>query len=132
MPLVAGVAHAGKGLGAFSTCTRHDPTERAQLLSVHFTPGARTAWHKHPHGQVLHVTEGEGRVQTRGGPVETIRAGDTITFEPDEEHWHGASPTTFMTHLALQEADDEGVPAYWGDHVSDEEPSTSGSRLPSK
>ena len=98
-----------------------DPTSRAQLLSVHFTPGARTAWHRHPLGQVLHVTEGEGQVQTRGGPVEPIRAGDTITFAPDEEHWHGASPTTFMTHLALQEADDEGVPAYWGDHVTDAE-----------
>jgi quercetin dioxygenase-like cupin family protein len=98
-----------------------DPTERAQLLSVHFTPGARTAWHTHPFGQVLHVTEGEGRAQSKGGPVETIRAGDTITFAPGEEHWHGASPTTFMTHLALQEADDDGVPAHWGEHVTDEE-----------
>jgi len=98
-----------------------DPTSRAQLLSVHFTPGARTAWHRHPHGQVLHVTEGEGLVQSKGGSVESIRAGDTITFDPDEEHWHGASPTTFMTHLALQEADDDGTPAYWGEHVTDEE-----------
>lgn len=94
---------------------------RMRALSVHFNPGARTAWHTHPFGQVLHVVEGVGRVQSRGGPVEQIRAGDTIRFEPDEEHWHGAAPATFMTHLALQEADDEGVPAYWGEQVSDEE-----------
>jgi quercetin dioxygenase-like cupin family protein len=94
---------------------------RMRALSVHFTPGARTAWHRHPLGQLLHVTEGIGRVQSKGGPVEEIRAGDTIRFEPDEEHWHGAAPSHFMTHLALQEADDEGVPAYWGEHVTDEE-----------
>ena len=97
------------------------PTSRAQALSVHFTPGARTAWHHHPLGQILHVTEGQGLVQSVGGPVEAIRAGDTIHFAPDEEHWHGASPTTFMTHLALQEADDDGNPAYWGEHVDDAE-----------
>jgi quercetin dioxygenase-like cupin family protein len=97
------------------------PPSRARALSVHFTPGARTAWHRHPLGQILHVTEGVGRVQSKGGPVEEIRAGDTIRFEPDEEHWHGAAPDHFMTHLALQEADDEGTPAYWGEHVSDED-----------
>jgi quercetin dioxygenase-like cupin family protein len=94
---------------------------RAQALSVHFSPGARTAWHRHPHGQVLYVTEGEGRAQTRGGAVEVIRPGDTINIEAGEEHWHGAAPATFMTHLALQDADEEGVPTYWGEHVSDEE-----------
>ena len=94
---------------------------RVGVLSVHFTPGARTAWHKHPFGQILYVLEGEGRVQRRGGPVEAIRAGDVIRFEPEEEHWHGASPEHLMTHVAIQEADDEGVPAYWGEHVSDEE-----------
>jgi quercetin dioxygenase-like cupin family protein len=92
-----------------------------RALSVHFSPGARTAWHRHPFGQVLHVVEGVGRAQGRGGPIEQVRAGDTIRFEADEEHWHGAAPATFMTHLALQEADDEGVPAYWGEQVSDEE-----------
>jgi quercetin dioxygenase-like cupin family protein len=97
------------------------PLLRAQLLSVSFSPGARTAWHHHPHGQVLHVTEGEGRAQTKGGPVEVIRAGDTISFEPGEEHWHGAGPETAMTHLALQERDDEGTPTHWGRHVTDDE-----------
>jgi quercetin dioxygenase-like cupin family protein len=94
---------------------------RVRILSVHFTPGARTAWHTHPVGQVLHVTEGEGLCQREGGPVESIRAGDTIRFEPGENHWHGASPTRFMTHLAIQEADEEGTPAYWGEHVTDEQ-----------
>jgi quercetin dioxygenase-like cupin family protein len=97
------------------------PPSRVEALSVHFAPGARTAWHRHPLGQVLYVLEGEGRAQTRGGEMQAIRAGDTIRFAPDEEHWHGAAPGTFMTHLALQEGDDDGVPAYWGEHVSDEE-----------
>jgi quercetin dioxygenase-like cupin family protein len=97
------------------------PLLRAQLLSVSFSPGARTAWHHHPHGQVLQVTEGEGRAQTKGGAVETIRAGDTISFEPGEEHWHGAGPESSMTHLALQERDDDGTPTHWGRHVTDEE-----------
>jgi quercetin dioxygenase-like cupin family protein len=94
---------------------------RLRAFSVHFTPGARTAWHRHPLGQVIHVTEGAGLAQRRGGPIEPIRAGDTVRFEPGEEHWHGAAPGTFMTHLALQEAGDDGVDADWGQHVSDEE-----------
>ncbi|MDP9227969.1 MAG: cupin domain-containing protein [Actinomycetota bacterium] len=94
---------------------------RIQALSVRFTPGARTAWHRHPFGQVLHVTEGEGRAQRKGGPVEVIRPGDRISFEPGEEHWHGAAPATGMTHLALQEADEDRVPTYWGEHVADDD-----------
>ena len=94
---------------------------RLRALSVHFTPGARTAWHRHPFGQVIHLIEGAGRVQRRGGPVEEVQAGDTVRFEPDEEHWHGAAPGNFMTHIAMQEADDEGVAAYWGEHVTDAE-----------
>jgi quercetin dioxygenase-like cupin family protein len=97
------------------------PEERGQALSVHFSPGARTAWHHHPHGQVLHVLEGEGRAQSRGGPVEVIRPGDTIRFDPGEEHWHGAAPHAFMTHLAIQGADGDSVPTHWGEHVTDEE-----------
>jgi quercetin dioxygenase-like cupin family protein len=97
------------------------PPSRLQALSVHFTPGARTAWHTHPLGQVLHVTEGEGRVQRKGGPVEAIRPGDTVLIDADEEHWHGAAPDRLMTHIALQEADDDGTPTYWGDQVADEE-----------
>jgi len=94
---------------------------RLRAFSVHFTPTARTVWHQHPYGQVLHVLEGTGLVQRRDGPIEEIRAGDTVRFDPHEWHWHGASPTTFMTHLAMQEADDHGVDAHWGAHVSDDE-----------
>ncbi|MGW0940095.1 (R)-mandelonitrile lyase [Streptomyces sp. NPDC002666] len=86
---------------------------RLRLFSVHFAPGGHTGWHTHPHGQVLHVTEGEGLVQHRGGPVEAIRAGDTVWIEPDEWHWHGAAPRTFMTHLALVEAAEDGSTIHW-------------------
>ena len=88
---------------------------------VHFTPGARAAWHTHPHGQTIFVTEGVGLCQREGGPVEVIRAGDRVLFAPDEDHWHGAAPNRFMAHLALNEVDDEHVAANWGDKVSDEE-----------
>ena len=94
---------------------------RVGAASVHFTPGARTAWHTHPFGQNLYVTEGVGLCQRRGGPVEVIRAGDHIFFEPGEDHWHGAAPTRFMTHLSMLEVDDEGNSATWADHVTDEE-----------
>ena len=79
-----------------------------QSASVHFTPGARTAWHTHPLGQTIFVTEGVGRCQRRGGPVETIRPGDRVFFEPGEEHWHGAAPDRFMAHLAIQQVDGSG------------------------
>lgn len=95
------------------------PPSRLAAASVHFSPGARTAWHRHPFGQVIHVTEGVGRVQREGGPIEEIRAGDTVRFDPDENHWHGAAPRRFMTHIALQEVDDEGIAAYWGEQVSE-------------
>ena len=94
---------------------------RAVANLVHFTPGARTAWHRHPLGQSLFVTEGAGLVQRRGGPVEVIRPGDRIYIEPGEEHWHGATPTRMMVHLAINEVDDDHVAAHWGDHVTDEE-----------
>ena len=94
---------------------------RVQAASVHFTPGARTAWHTHPNGQTIYVTEGAGRCQSRGGAVETIRAGDRVFFAPGEEHWHGATPDRFMTHIAIQEVGDDGNPAAWGEHVTDEE-----------
>lgn len=89
--------------------------------SVHFTPGARTAWHTHPNGQTIYVTEGVGRCQRRGGPVEEIRPGDRVFFEPGEEHWHGAAPDRFMTHLAMLQTDEQGNSATWGEHVTDEE-----------
>jgi quercetin dioxygenase-like cupin family protein len=89
--------------------------------SVHFTPGARTAWHTHPHGQTIFVTEGLGLAQRRGGAAEVIRPGDRVFFEPGEEHWHGAAPNRFMTHLAMLEVDDPADVATWLDHVTDEE-----------
>jgi quercetin dioxygenase-like cupin family protein len=94
---------------------------RVHASSVHFTPGARTAWHTHPNGQTIWVTEGVGFAQRRGGPIEVIRPGDRVFFEPGEDHWHGAASTRFMTHLAILEVGDDGIPAMWGDHVTDEE-----------
>ena len=96
-------------------------SSRLSAGSVHFTPGARTAWHRHPNGQTIFVVEGIGRVQRRGGPVEVVHAGDRVFFEPGEEHWHGAAPDRFMTHVAMLDVDDEGASATWGDHVTDEE-----------
>jgi quercetin dioxygenase-like cupin family protein len=99
------------------------PSGPSQLSasSVHFTPGARTAWHTHPNGQTIYVLEGVGYAQRRSGPIEVIRPGDRVFFEPGEEHWHGATATRFMTHLALLQVDGEGRNATWLDHVTDEE-----------
>jgi quercetin dioxygenase-like cupin family protein len=109
--------------GAVYIDTVATPSEpsRVAAASVHFTPGARTAWHTHPFGQNIYVTEGVGRCQRRGGPVEVIRPGDRVFFEPGEDHWHGAAPDRFMTHLAMHEVDDQGSPVTWGKHVTDEE-----------
>ena len=87
---------------------------------VTFEPGARTAWHTHPLGQTLIVTGGCGRVQRDGGPIQEIRAGDVVWFEPGERHWHGASPTTAMTHIAIAEMLD-GKAVEWMEHVTDEQ-----------
>jgi len=94
---------------------------RVSASSVHFTPGARTAWHTHPNGQTIFVTEGVGLAKHRGGPIEVIRPGDRVFFEPGEEHWHGASPARFMTHIAMFDVDYEGNNATWGPHVTDAE-----------
>ena len=88
---------------------------------MHFTPGARTAWHTHPHGQTIFVTEGVGLCQREGGPVEVIRPGDRVFFEPGENHWHGAAPNRFMAHIAMQQTDESGSPVTWGEHVTDEQ-----------
>ena len=88
---------------------------------VHFTPGARTAWHTHPHGQTIWVSEGVGLCQREGGPVEVIRPGDCVFFEPGENHWHGAASTRFMAHVAIQQADDQRNFVAWHEHVSDEQ-----------
>jgi quercetin dioxygenase-like cupin family protein len=100
-----------------------DPSEsyRVAAANVHFTPGARTAWHAHPLGQTIYVTEGLGRCQREGGPVEELRPGDRVFFEPGENHWHGAAPTRFMAHLAMQQVDERGSAVTWGDRVSDED-----------
>jgi quercetin dioxygenase-like cupin family protein len=89
---------------------------RMSVAAVHFTPGARTAWHTHDGGQSLHVTEGVGRAQARGQSMIEIRPGDVVHTPSGEWHWHGASPDHFMTHLSLTEG-----PASWGEHVSDDE-----------
>jgi quercetin dioxygenase-like cupin family protein len=94
---------------------------RLNASNVHFTPGARTAWHTHPNGQNIYVTEGVGRFGRRGGDVEVIRPGDRVFFEPGEDHWHGASPTRFMTHLSMVEVGEDGNTATWGEHVTDAE-----------
>jgi quercetin dioxygenase-like cupin family protein len=94
---------------------------RIRAALVTFEPGARTAWHTHPYGQTIYVTEGIGRCQREGGPIEEIRPGDRVFFEPGENHWHGATPTRFMTHTAIQEADETGSPVTWGEHVTDEQ-----------
>lgn len=118
---------SGKGSVEWFTGTvRVDPLftsvepGRANGASVTFEPGSRTAWHSHPLGQTLIVTAGCGRAQRWGGPVEEIRPGDVIWFPPGEKHWHGAAPTTAMTHIAIQERLD-GKVVDWMEHVSGEQ-----------
>ena len=102
---------------------RGEEPSRVRVSAVHFTPGARTAWHSHAVGQTLYVTEGAGLVQSRGGEVVQLRPGDMVRAAPDEEHWHGAAPGHFMTHLSITEAvpADERPEAAWLEHVSDAE-----------
>ncbi|TIM10108.1 cupin domain-containing protein [Mesorhizobium sp.] len=110
----------------FTGAVRIDPLFQASAparvggASVTFEPGARTAWHTHPLGQTLIVTAGLGRVQREGAPVEEIRPGDVVWISPGVKHWHGASATTAMTHLAIQESLD-GKPVEWLEKVSDEQ-----------
>ena len=96
-----------------------DPARVAGAL-VTFEPGARTAWHTHPLGQTLIVMTGLGLVQREGGPIEEICPGDVVWFPPGEKHWHGASPTTAMSHIAIQEKLN-GSPVDWMEHVTDEQ-----------
>ena len=110
----------------FTGAVRIDPlfaandARRAAAASVTFEPGARTAWHTHPLGQTLLVTAGCGWVQREGGPIEAIHPGDVVWFEPNEKHWHGATPTTSMTHIAMQE-NLNGKVVDWLEKVSDEQ-----------
>lgn len=123
----SGSQPSGKGpADYFSGTVRIDPLfqvkdpARAAGNSVTFEPGARTAWHTHPLGQTLIVTFGCGLAQRLGGPIEQIRPGDIVWFEPGEKHWHGATPTTAMTHIAIQEALN-GKAVEWLEKVSDED-----------
>jgi quercetin dioxygenase-like cupin family protein len=123
----AGSQPSGKGPAEYFTGTvRIDPLfqaptpARAAGAAVTFEPGARTAWHTHPLGQTLIVISGSGRAQRLGGAIEDIRPGDVVWFPPGEKHWHGASPTTAMTHIAVQEALD-GKTVDWMEQVSDEQ-----------
>jgi quercetin dioxygenase-like cupin family protein len=95
---------------------RGEAPSRLAVSAVSFSPGARTAWHSHESGQTLHVTVGEGRIQSRGEPIVTIREGDTIHAADGEWHWHGAGPDQAMTHLSITEGR-----ASWGEHVTDAE-----------
>jgi quercetin dioxygenase-like cupin family protein len=110
----------------FTGTVRIDPLFQANApartsgASVTFEPGARTAWHTHPLGQTLIVTAGSGRVQREDGPIEEIHPGDVVSFSPGEKHWHGAAPTTAMTHIAIQEALD-GKVVDWMEKVSDDQ-----------
>ena len=105
----------------FDVVAQGESPSRLRVNMVRFAPGAHTAWHQHANGQALHVTEGRGLVQSRGGEVIEVRPGDTIYTPPGEWHWHGAAPDHFMSHLAMWEAlgtDQDGPETGWGDHVT--------------
>jgi quercetin dioxygenase-like cupin family protein len=119
-PSAKGPAEYFTGSVRIDTPFKGDAPARIGGAMVTFEPGARTAWHTHPLGQTLIVTFGCGRVQREGGPVEEIRAGDIVWFPPGEKHWHGASRTTAMSHVAIAEALDEKV-VEWMEKVSDEQ-----------
>ena len=126
-----GLQHSGKGPADWFTGTvridpmfQSAPPARTAGASVTFEPGARTVWHTHPLGQTLIVTSGCGLVQSWGGPIQEIRPGDVVWIPPEEKHWHGAAPTTAMTHIAIQE-NLEGNVVEWMEKVSDEQYSAS-------
>jgi quercetin dioxygenase-like cupin family protein len=123
----SGSQPSGKGPAEYFTGNvRIDPLfqapspARVSLANVTFEPGARTAWHSHPLGQTLIVTAGSGRVQRWGGPIEEIHPGDVVWIPPDEKHWHGASPTTAMTHISIVEQI-QGKAPDWMEKVNEEQ-----------
>ena len=119
-PSIKGPAEWFTGDVYLDPIARGKEPSRIQVNAVHFTPGARTAWHSHASGQTLYVTEGVGRIQTRGEHIHEIRAGDIIHTPSGEEHWHGAAPENFMTHISMTESvpDKSDV---WGAHTTDAE-----------
>ena len=120
LPSRAGAPEYFTGTVRLDPITESRPPSELFAARVTFEPGARTAWHTHPLGQLLIVTFGEGWVQREGGPKEVIRAGDLVWFEPGEKHWHGATDKNAMTHVAIAESLD-GKHIDWLEHVSDEE-----------
>ncbi|HEX8695941.1 MAG TPA: cupin domain-containing protein [Longimicrobium sp.] len=119
-PSMAGPSEWFRGSVRIDPLFNPEGDARAAGNAVTFEPGARTAWHSHPLGQTLIVTFGLGWVQREGGRVEEIRPGDVVSFDPGERHWHGASATTAMQHIAIQEALD-GESAIWMEHVTDDQ-----------
>lgn len=123
-PTTRGPAELFTGDVRFDVIANGTLPSRLRVNIVRFDPGARTAWHRHANGQTLHVTEGRGLVQARGGDVVEMRPGDTVYTPPGEWHWHGATPENFMAHLAMWESLNEGQDGpetEWGEHVSDAE-----------
>ena len=120
LPSTAGPAEMFTGDVWFDVIAQGEAPSRLRVNLVRFTPGARTAWHRHANGQTLHVTDGRGLVQARDGEILEIRAGDTIYTPPGQWHWHGAAPEHFMAHLAMWESladGQQGPETEWGDHV---------------
>ena len=122
-PTVKGPAETFTGDVWYDVIAKGDEPSRIRVNTVRFSPGARSAWHSHALGQTLHVTEGAGLAQSRGSDIVKIRAGDVIYTPADEEHWHGATPDDFMTHLSITEGvgNGEKPETDWGAHVTDAE-----------
>lgn len=112
---MTGVAYLDEIAGA------DDAPGAARMVRVTFSPGARTHWHSHPNGQILHVAAGVGRVQKSGEPIREIVAGDTVLIAAGEKHWHGAAPDHLMSHFAVQDAGPDGQTTQWLEPVSDED-----------
>jgi quercetin dioxygenase-like cupin family protein len=121
-PTAKGPAERFTGDVWLDVIARGEEPSRVRVNAVHFSPGARTAWHSHARGQTLYVIEGRGLVQSRGGEITEINSGNMVVTPPDEVHWHGAAPEHFMAHLSITEGVDEGmVETDWRELVTDEE-----------
>jgi len=120
-PTVKAAAETFIGDAWYDVLVRGEEPSRIRVSVVRFAPGARNAWHSHAVGQTVHVTEGVGLIQSRGGQAIEIHPGDTVRTPAGEWHWHGAAPDRFMTHLAMWEASAEGMEATWGEQVTDPE-----------